>query len=67
MRPEAFVVPFKETTIEGRSGAIGLRGDQPLGCPEANMIWLILLDTKHNSIISRFLRNGRANIAGSHQ
>lgn len=29
MRPKAFVVPFKETTIGGRSRAISLRGDQP--------------------------------------
>lgn len=41
MRPRAFVVPFKETTIGGRSRAIGLRSDQPLGCTHANMIQLI--------------------------
>lgn len=41
MRPRAFVVPFKETTIGGRSRAISLRGHQPLGCIRANMIQLI--------------------------
>lgn len=31
MRSDAFVLPFKETTRGGRSRAIGLRRDQPLG------------------------------------
>lgn len=48
MRPKAFVVPFKETTIGGRSRAIILRGDQPLGCTEANMIRLTLPRTQYN-------------------
>lgn len=39
--PGAFVAPFKETTMGGRSRPISLRSHQPLGCTHTKTIQLI--------------------------